>query len=257
MGNVGTTHGRVKSVERLLRIIEGLEELDGAGITELSEYTDIPKSTIHRHVSTLVDNEYVVQRGMTYRLSHRFLELGGYVRQTEEISKIVRPKVEQLAEETGERANFLVEEAGLGVIVYTRTGENAVTTGVRVGKRIPLHCLSSGKSMLAHLPDERVDQIIETRGLDPVTPETITEREQLLDELDRVRDRGYAFDKGESIEGLHCVGVPVIGPNEDILGALSVAGPAHRMKGEWYESTIPDLILGMANEIELNIQYSE
>jgi len=85
---------------------------------------------------------------------------------------------------------------------------------------------------------------------------TITDPQTLYAELERVRERGYSVNKQENIEGLHAVSAPVMDTNGHVFGALSVSGPTHRMKGEWFEDELPDLLLGAANELELNITYS-
>lgn len=245
--------GQIQAVTRLFNIIDALEELDGAGITALSERTGIPNSTVHRYLSELVNTGYVVKRGQRYHLSLRFLELGEYVREREFSAQIIKPKVRQVAVQTGERANFVVKEAGTGVIMDIENGSNAVKTGIRVGQRIPLHCFAAGKAILAYLPEAEVEEIVAEGGLPSFTENTITAWDDLLDELAEIRERGYALDRGEYVEGLWCVGVPVLGPDEQVLGALSVAGPGHRMKKDW----LPDFMLGTANEVKLNVTYSE
>jgi len=245
----------IQSVETALTIIEGLQEMDGAGVTELAEELEVPKSTVHRHLSTLEQKEYLVREGDSFRLSYRFLDLGGYVRTREKAYEIVKPKVEYLAEQTGERVQFITREHDMGVFVYIESGENAVTTGVRTGIVTHLHTTSAGKAILAHLPPEEIDRIIEKRGLPSRTEQTITDREELLDDLEMVRERNYAFDMGEFVEGLWGVGVPVHGPEESVTGAISVAGPTYRMKDEWFEEEIPDMLLGVVNELELKLTY--
>lgn len=85
------------------------------------------------------------------------------------------------------------------------------------------------------------------------TPATITDRDELYDELERIRSAGVAFNDGESIKGLRAVGAPVITPRDTVLGAFSVSAPTHRLKDDLYEKELPNLILGSANELELNL----
>lgn len=257
MADVNDTTGQpntVQSATTLLRLIEGLKEMDGAGVTELAEHADMGKSTVHRHLTTLLENEYVVQDGTTYRLGYRFLELGGHVR-SHDISNLIKRKVTTLAQETNERAQYVVEEYGYGVFAYSHLGEQGVNTGIVVGSRTPLHVTSAGKAILAHLDRESVERIVETHGLSAQTEHTITSEATLYDELSSIREQGYAFDRGEYIDGLYCVGVPLIGPDDTTLGALSVAGPKYRLEGELMETELPKLIKGITNELELKIAY--
>lgn len=256
MGSGELVGETVQSDETLFRIIEGLKQLNGAGVTELADEYDLSKSTVHRHLNTLRHHEFVFKEGETYRLGLRFLEVGGYVRARSEMYEVVRPKVRQLAEDTSELIQFIVEDHGYGIFVFREQGSKGVETEARIGKRVHLNHLSAGKAILAHLPEEKVNEIIERRGLPSKTQHTITDEAELFDELDAIRDQGYAFDMGEHIEGLWAVGAPVHTPDGDVLGALSIAGPTHRMKGEWYKQELPEDLLATINEIELNITYS-
>jgi DNA-binding IclR family transcriptional regulator len=246
----------VKTIERMFTITDGLQELDGARISELSQHTGLANSTIHRHLSTLCEMGYVVKEGDVYQIGLGFLDIGRYARMRKKVYQLAKPKVQELAEETNERCQFVVEEHGWGVYVHVGVGSNAVETDSRIGKRLHLHSTSVGKSILAHLPDERVDEILDEHGLPKRTENTITSRTELNAELDRVRETGVAYNREGNIKGLRSVGTPVLSPSGKIIGALSISGPTHRMKGTKYEETMPDLLLGAANELELNLEYS-
>jgi DNA-binding IclR family transcriptional regulator len=133
-------------------------------------------------------------------------------------------------------------------------GDNAVQTNVRIGMRLDLHTTAAGKAILAHLPDEERNELFERRELSRATEHTLTERDQLREELERVRESEVAFNREERIDGQNAVGVPLI-PDDFLIGAFSVSGPSHRMKGSRLEETIPDLLLGYVNELELNMTY--
>lgn len=251
-----STQERVKTIELMFEIVTALQELDGGRISELGEYTGLANSTIHRHVNTLNNMGYVVKEGDVYHIGLGFLNIGEYARTRKEAYQRAKAKVEELADETDERCQFVVEEHGRGVYIHVATGSSAVETNSRVGKRLYLHATSVGKCILAHIPRYRVDEIIEERGLPRQTSNTITSKAELMNELEHVRDVGVAFNDEGNIEGLRSVGVPVTSPDGRIIGAFSISGPTHRMKGEKYEEKIPDLLLGAANELELNLQYS-
>ena len=237
-------------------IVFELRELDGATLSELSSELDIPKSTMHRHLSTLVDYGFVsVERGK-YHIGFRFLEFGEYVRERKEAYRLAKTTVSDLARQTGERAQFVVLEKDKGVYVHIDVGEHAVRTGLSVGRQIDLHSTAAGKVILAHLPDERVAEIIEGGGLAPKTEATITDVDELYDQLEETRTRGYAFNREENIKGLCAAAGPVTDRDGVLIGVLSVSGPSNRMKGDWFRHEIPDLILGSANELELRIAYA-
>jgi DNA-binding IclR family transcriptional regulator len=161
-------------------------------------------------------------------------------------------KVATLAEETGERVQFVVEERGRGVFVFTGRGEKWDREESRVGHRVYLHASGSGKAILATLPERRVEEITAEHGLPKMTENTITDVSSLKDELETIRDRGYAFNEEENLRGLRSVGVPIVNGHGNTVGGLSVSGPMHRLKGDWYRKEIPELALKAANEVQLH-----
>lgn len=246
----------VKSTEMTFKIVETLKDVDGAGVTELSNHLDLPKSTVHNYLSTLVQEEYVVKEGDTYKVGLRFLELGAYARNRMNIYEIAKPEVTGIANETGELGNLLVEEHGRGSYLYRARGEQAVKVDAYVGTRVPLHSTALGKAILAFLPRRRVGDIIDMHGLPASTSNTVTDRDQLETVLEDVRERGFAVDDGERLKGLKCVAAPILSNDDRVLGAVSVSGPTSRMQGTRFRETIPEMVLEAVNVIELNVTYS-
>ena len=246
----------VQATRTSFRILETLAQLNGAGVTELATELDLPKSTVHNHLNTLHSIEYVVKDGDAYDVGLQFLNLGEYSRNRLKLYEIARPEIKALAEQTGELVNLSVEEYNRGVYLYLVRGDRAVQLDTHAGMQVHLHCTALGKAMLAHMNPERVDQIIETFGLPARTEHTITDRETLLDELETIREQGYAYDQQERLAGLRCIATPVTTPEDDVVGAISVSGPTSRMQGDRYHEELPDLLLNAANVIELNMTYS-
>lgn len=245
----------VQSVQITLDIIDFLCDREHAGITEISSAIGRSKGTVHGHIATLQDNDYVVKEGDMYRLSLRYLDLGETVRERISIYDVVREELEDLAEETGELAQFAMEEHGRAVYLLKTGGENAVQTASSVGTREYMHCVSLGKAMLAHMPRERVEEIVDEHGLKSYTASTITSRDELFDELAEIREQGYAYDREEKISGLRCVATPLM-TSEGPVGAISISGPAGRFEGGFYEEELPKLVTRSANVIEINAQFS-
>ncbi|WP_148416631.1 IclR family transcriptional regulator [Haloferax sp. KTX1] len=239
-----------------LEILEALKARESAGVTELATELGLPKSTVYSHLRTLREHEYVVQRGGKYCIGLKFLSLGEHTRDRMPLYEVAKPEVNGLAEQTGELANLLVEEHGEGVYLFRSKGERAVSLDTHAGMRVKLHCTSLGKAILAYLSEKRVDEIIERWGLPAQTATTITSREALEEELAAVRERGYAYDKGERLSGLRCIAAPIKNPDGHAIGAVSVSGPTSRMKGERFESVVPEQVMSAANVIELNLTYS-
>jgi DNA-binding IclR family transcriptional regulator len=252
---MGETNG-VKAVNTTFGIVEYLVDEGGARITDIAEDLGLAKSTVHQQLTTLRELGYAVQEDGRYHVGLRFLSMGEHARGRNEAYNYARPMVKNLAEETGERAQFFVEEHGRAVILYLEEGEHGVTADRHTGKIRYMHSSAGGKAMLAHMDQERVEEVIERWGLPAETPNTITDREALFDELRTIRGRGYAVNHGESISGLRAYAAPIVA-NGDVMGSFSVPGPLHRMETEWFREELPSLLRGTANELEIRLEYAD
>lgn len=245
---------RIKSDETLFDIIELLKSQHGAGVTTISNELGLSKGTVHAHLQTLKAHGYAHNNCGEYELGIEFLDLGIYVRGQKEIYSASVLKLKELAETTQETARVAIEENGLGTFIARRSGKHSVSTDARIGRQMKLHCFSSGKAILAHLPNYQLENIIEQHGLTQRTQHTITNKEKLLSELANIRQTKLAFNQEESILGIHAVATPVFKEN-DVIGAISVSGAANRMPMERCQNEIGDLLLAASNEIELNLTY--
>lgn len=254
-GDEADRTGGVKTTRTVFEIVEYMNTQNGVSISELSRELGYAKSTIHRHLKTLEEMGYIVEEADGFHVGLRFLELGQRARSRRKGYELAREKVREIANQTGERAQYLVEEHGQAVYLHRYRGEHAVLTDPGIGSRIPLHATAAGKAILSFMDESKRFDIIEHTSFDPITPHTITGPDELRRELQTIRDRGYSFNRQENLVGLHAVGVPVTNA-DGVLGALSVSGPTHRLKGERFEKTLPNLLLGAANELELNIAHS-
>jgi DNA-binding IclR family transcriptional regulator len=244
----------LQTLNRTFDIIHLLKENSPTHLSEIADQLDLAESSVHRHLRTLENLRYVSRDGVRYQLGLRFMRLGTAARMRNPAYSKIEPYVEQLAEQTEERAHFIVEDHGLGVYLYQSTGDNAVNVGTNIGRQVHLHSSAAGKAILSHYSKDRVNEILDKWGLPKNTKYTITDRDTLFEELETVEERGFALNREETVEDLHVVAVPVV-PNRTIIGTLCVAGPSYRLRGEWFEEGLPELLLSTANELELNIIY--
>jgi DNA-binding IclR family transcriptional regulator len=246
----------VKTVQSASEILSTIRRLEGATLAELDEALELSRSTIHRHLLTLENLDYITVSDGQYRVGLRMLEFGLHARRMREIFSVAVPKVEELATETGEKVWCVTEEHGRSVHLYGASGHRSVKTTAREGQRGHLHQLAAGKAILATFPRERVESIIEEHGLPPQTENTITDPDLLFEELDEISDRGYAFNLEESIPRLNSVGVPITDTEDIAIGSISISGPSNRINNDLLTEELPDLLLGATNEIEINLNYS-
>jgi len=251
--------GGIRSAARTFDVIEELRRRESAGVTELATHFDIAKSTAHDYLATLERRGYVVKEDDEYRLGIRFLQLGGHVRDTCELYRrlyaTAKPEIDKLADETGENVQMIIEEDGLGYILYQSRGNRSVMTDSHIGTEVYLHCTAVGKSILAHLPEERVDKIVAEHGLPQKTENTVADREELKAEFAKIHETGFAFDHEEQMSGMRCVARPIRTEDGEILGAMSVSGPTRRFNGERFESELPELVRQVTRMIELDVTY--
>jgi IclR family transcriptional regulator, KDG regulon repressor len=225
----------VQSVDRALTILDILKENSrGYGVTELSNRLDVSKSTIHRLLMSLLKKGWVRQDKETekYLLGLKLIEFGQTVSENLDIRKLASPYLHHLAEITGETAHLVILDQH--EIVYIDKIESTQTIRMfsQVGKRAPLHCTGVGKAILAFLPEEQVDTIIETKGLPKFTEKTITSREQLFRHLQEIKNRGYSIDDEEHELEIKCAAAPILNFKGDIVAGVSVAGPIMRISDE-------------------------
>lgn len=244
----------IKSVDTVFDIVTIIQEEDGATAAEIAEQVDKSLSTVYDYLSTLHKRDYVRNENGVYHVGLEFLNHGMYARNRYETAKIAEPVLDTLAEETSEAAWYYVPENGRSTVIARRTGEKAVQTVGRMGWRTPLHQTAAGKTILAHLPENRIADILDKHGLDPLTENTVTDRPALRETLADIRERGYALNDSETVDGLRAVGAPVI-TDGTVRGAVSVSGPSHRIEKERFREELPQQVLGAANQIELTLNY--
>ena len=249
------TESTVKASKTTFRIIEALRELDGAGITEMANHLDLSKSAVYKHCKTLENERYVIKEGDTYHIGLRFLNLGVKARRRRRIYEVAKPQVQELAQQSNEMANLMVEEHGRGIFLYRADSSQAVNLDTYAGREVYLHTTAMGKAILAHLSRDHVNQIIEQHGLPRTSDNTITDRETLFEELETIREQEYAFDDEERLKGLRCVATPIVDPDGIVLGAISISGPRSRLNGKKFRNELPEMISNAKNIIELNIVY--
>lgn len=247
--------GQLGSVRRAFDILELIDENDGIGVSELAEQGDLPKSTAHVYLKTLAETGFVTNDDGTYKLSLRFLEFGGRVRQKQDLFQAAKEEIEALSERTGEVASLGVEENGQRVLLYISEGEDAVYDKTQTGERTNLHWTALGKAILAYLPADRVDSIVERHGLPGRTENTITAREELFDELETIRERGYSIEDEERRTGMRSIGVPIRSEDGVVLGSISLTGPKSRFGEDRIESALVDELENAVNVIEIKYKH--
>lgn len=232
--------GGVQSVDRALAVLEILARDGHAGVSEIAEEMNLHKSTVSRLLASLASRDIVQQnsgRGK-YQLGFGILRLASSIPGRLSLVYEARPVLESLAEEFKETVNLAVLRSNFAVNVDQAMGPSTLATYDWVGSLTPLHATSSGKVLLAALPAEERGRILEQTGLPARTPQTITSRDKLETQLLDVSRNGYAVTRDEIEIGLNAAAAPVYNHTGNVVGAVSISGPAFRFDPE----TTPGLL---------------
>ncbi|MDH6706781.1 IclR family acetate operon transcriptional repressor [Kitasatospora sp. MAA19] len=220
--------GGVQSVERAFQLLEALADSGGvATLSELSASSGLPMPTIHRLVRTLVQQGYVRQdTARRYTLGPRLIRLGETAGRL--LGSWARPYLAELMEATGETANLAVLEGGEVVYVGQVQSRRSMRMFTEVGRRVQPHCTGVGKALLAQLPEDEARAILGPNPLPAHTEYTVTDPQELLQQLAEARERGYVVDDQEQEIGVRCIALAV--PGAPTPTALSVSGPEARIR---------------------------
>jgi DNA-binding IclR family transcriptional regulator len=250
MGNTAGRDGGVQSVDRAITVLEILARRGEAGVSEVASEIDVHKSTAFRLLGALEGRGLVEQaedRGK-YRLGFGLIPLAGAVSDRLDVTRQGRAVCARLASEMGETINLAILQEHWAVNVDQALGPSTVSTHNWIGRLTPLHCTSSGKILLAHLPAERRAALLAASGMEQLTPRTVTLAPTLDAELAKVRVAGYAVALEEYETGLNAVAAPVHDRSGAVIAALSVSGPAYRLDEDRLATLTPPLVRG-AHEI--------
>jgi IclR family acetate operon transcriptional repressor len=221
----------VQSVDRALDLLEALASSEGeVSITSLANRTSLHVSTVHRLLTTLLRRGYVRQNPDTsrYFTGAKLATLAEGTSRFNELRHRARPILRALTDQTRETTNLVVLDDLMAVYIDTVPSPHVVRMFTAIGNRVPLHATGAGKALLAWLPPDRRDGLLDRLELRAHTARTIIEKPSLRRALEEIRERGYSIDDEEYDEGVRCVAVAV-GPVGNPLAAISLSAPASRM----------------------------
>ena len=246
----------IGSVETAVSIVDHLQSRGPSGVTAIAESMGLPKSTVHKHLRTLVGQGYVRRAEGKYVLGFRFLEHGGVVRDRCRIYTYGREKVESLAADVEEMVILSIREGDQGVFLFRSNDRYNLRESLPLGARFDLHCNAAGKAMLAELDDESVRECIDGTGLPRVTDRTITDRDELIRELTTVRERGYALNRGERDRSVRSVSAVIADEKTGNVGAISISIPSDSSTAKYLDDTYAEAVQQVTSELSLQLKYS-
>lgn len=247
----------VQSVDRALFILDTLSEYPkGLGVGELSEKTQLHKSTAHRLLATLVDQGYVKQNEQSnYQLTFKLFQLGSRMLEELDVLEVARPYLNKIMEKINEVVHLVVLEDDSIVYVDKVESDETIRMHSRIGIRKPLYCTAVGKAILSTMEPKEVGEIWEKSDIKKLTQYTITDLDKMHEELELIRQKGYSTDEQENEIGVRCIAIPLLDYTKKAWGAISVSGPVERMTDEALDNIIP-VLLPIAEKISSELGYS-
>ena len=229
------TRYTVPGLDRALTVLELLtQHPDGLGMVEIAEATGLPNNSVFRITATLSARGYLARSPETKRfaLTRKFLQLAFPALHQRNIVEVSLDVMRELRDQIQESALLGTWLEDRGVTLAQVAAPHPIRLMVDPGTRFDLYCCAPGKAMLAYLPEERQNQLIDSFDYQALTPHTITSAKRLRKELAEVRRCGYALDHGESFEGIHCIAAPVLNEHAQVVAAVWVSGPSTRLPEE-------------------------
>ncbi len=225
------TGAGLRSVSRALRSLELIADAGELGVSELGRRLGVHKATASRLAATLAERGLVERDPDTerYRLGFGLIRLAGAAMAGLDLVRTARPVLEDLADRTRETVNLGVLSGDDVIYVDQATGARSIVSVSWVGRRTPLHCTAAGKVLLAFGADADRERLL-SRPLARETARTIVDVDALESQLRHVRSRGYAETQEELEDGLNAVAAPVRQADGTVAAALSVSGPAFRVR---------------------------
>lgn len=243
----------VKSAERVLRIFECLAGYpDGLTAKEVSTYLNYASSSTFELLKTLSENDYLIMdENKKYILGPKLIQLGVTASNYLNINKVARPYLQKLMEIVEETIFLAILSDDEVVYVDKIDSYKTISTNANVGSRKPIYCTGLGKAFLAFMPEKARDKIIEKIEIKAITSHTVTNKEKLLDKVNKYKKLGYAVDNEEIEVGLCCVAAPIYNESKKMVAAISVSGPKERMSQK--KQLIVKTILEISKEISIKL----
>jgi DNA-binding IclR family transcriptional regulator len=232
----------MSSIARSIQVIGLLARRGPLGVRAVAQQLELPLGSAHR-ILTDLGSESIIERTAAgeWQLSYRLLEIVGVQLERVQLPRLARPLLEQLASDTRE-TTFLAVPSGNEIVYLDKVQTDMqLQLNVELGTRRPMHCTGLGKAILAFLPEAQQEQVLASAPLRTYTANTITDPIVLRVELERTRQRGYATDREEIIQGVHCIAVPILNHAGRPVGAISIAGTTPKTDGERLDAMVSRL----------------
>jgi len=248
---------KLTSLDKSLQIIDLLgKNPQGLSLLELSTMLDYPKSTIHHILHTFLPHDYVAKDPETrkYSLGFKFLEIGRRILDNIDIRRIARRYLRELHDECKETVHLAILRNDKVIYIDKIDTPGGLSLATYVGFATDPHAAAGGKVLLSELSPQEIADIYRGKPLTVYGKNTITSMDRLLEELEKVRNQGYAIDDEEYYKGVRCVAAPIRAGGE-IVVALSITGSIFTMTMERIHGELRELVVTKAQGISSELRW--
>lgn len=255
MASAKRATGMVKSADRLMAVFEYLAEHGTGTLAEIARDLELPTSSAYELLATALRRRFLAldDGTRTYRLGMRFKQIAQSTVGDAPLVELAQPLMDKLVAITQETVQLAELEGISNRYLAISESPHPMKLVSAVGSHLPAHTTGLGKALLAGLPDEEIRRRLEGVELEAVTENTITDPEELVREVQRIRQHGFGEDREEYVVGCRCIAMPIHGPAGDVVAAMSISVPTPRLTPR-LERTIHEELRGAVTELEVALR---
>lgn len=215
----------VNSITRTLRILSYIcRHKNGVRVSEIARELNSSPPAIYHYLKNMLEEGFIFKDQVSgrFRATYRIVDLATVVLENNEISELTHSFLSQLSIDTKSTVHLAIREGYLGVCVSKVGSSEAIPSITRVGMSFELYPTALGKAILSYISEQELQDYLYRTDFIPYTEKTITDKASLVEELTRIRERGYSVDNEEHRVGLRALGVPIFDYTQKVIGAISI-----------------------------------
>jgi DNA-binding IclR family transcriptional regulator len=257
MERTGKQNVTVKSADRVLDIFELFAERQTPmNLTDIARELDLPVSSAHKLLQNLLARGYVEsdKQGKTFRLGYKLFEIGSKYAQRTDLAGEFQYVAQKMIEELNESVYLTIRNGDKTLYIGEKQCNQPVRFVSHLGMQLPLHATAMGKVLLSGLTDEEIKRLYPERELGRLTETTVSRLEDLMEQINQIREEGIGYSYGEAVPGIRCAAAPIVNASSSIVAAISVSVPDARWNPELWEKVVREVRQG-AKEMSMKLYY--
>lgn len=216
----------IQSIDRAMNILEILSQGTNIPLREICMKVNLNKTTTHRILQSLKENGYVKQNKLgQYSLTYKMFRVGNRIIQNTDFTQPAKSYITKLAVDTNQTIHLVIRDGNQILYIDKFSPENTQNSmeWSKIGKRAPLYCTAAGKAILANCTIEDLKNIWEKTEIIKYTARTITNYDNLVDNLKLIKKNGYSIEYEEYELGLYCIGASIFNSKKEVVASISIS----------------------------------